>query len=78
MNQETEHRVWQRVYGNAPIPHRMTQRQRQNLRQSLQRAQANLHFFESQCKDPVYAEAFAHLALQTGEHCKMLRQILGD
>ena len=78
MDQATEQRVWQRVYGNAPIPHRLTPRQKQNLRQSLQRAQANLHFFESQRQDPVYAEAFALLALQTGEHCKMLRQILGD
>ena len=78
MDRNTEQRVWQRVYGEASIPHRLTPRQRQNLRQSLQRAQMNLRFFESQQNDPVYAEAFAHLALQTGEHCKMLRQILGD
>lgn len=78
MDRNTERQVWQRVYGSDPIPHRLTPRQRQNLRQSLQRAQLNLRFFESQERDPVYGEAFAHLALQTGEHCKMLRQILGD
>lgn len=78
MDRNTERQVWQRVYGSDPIPYRLTPRQRQNLRQSLQRAQLNLRFFESQERDPVYGEAFAHLALQTGEHCKMLRQILGD
>lgn len=78
MDKNMEQRVWQRVYGQAPIPHRLTPRQRQNLRQSLQRAQLNLRFFESQRSDPVYSEAFAHLATQTAEHCKMLRQILGD
>ena len=78
MDRATEQRIWQRVYGEAAIPHRLTPRQRQNLRHSLQRAQMNLRFFESQQGDPVYGEAFSHLALQTGEHCKMLRRISGD
>ena len=78
MDKNTEQRVWQRVYGGMQPPHRLTPHQRQNLRRSLERARANLRFFESQQQDPVYREAFAHLALQTGEHCKMLRQILGD
>ena len=78
MDKNMEQRVWQRVYGQASIPHRLTPQQRQNLRQSLQRAQMNLRFFESQRGDPVYNEAFTHLATQTAEHCKMLRQILGD
>ena len=78
MDRETEQRVWQRVYGGAPAPSRRTPQQQQNLKRSLERATANLRFYESQCQDPVYREAFLHLALQTGEHCKMLRQILGQ
>ena len=78
MDNNTERRVWQRVYGNPSPPPRLTPQQRQNLRHSLQRAEANLRFFESQRDHPMYREAFAHLALQTAEHCKMLRQILGD
>ena len=78
MDKNTERRVWQRVYGSPQPPPRLTPQQRQNLRRSLERATANLRFFETQRNDPVYAEAFAHLALQTEEHCKMLRQILGN
>ena len=78
VDKNMERRVWQRVYGGDPIPHRLTPYQRQNLRRSLQRASANLNFFESQQNDPVYGEAYKHLALQTAEHCKMLRRILGD
>lgn len=78
MDQNTERRVWQRVYGASSPPSRLTPQQRQNLRQSLQRLNANLQFFESQRDHPMYREAFAHLAMQTEEHCKMLRQILGD
>ena len=78
MDKNTERRVWQRVYGTPSPPPRLTPQQRQNLRQSLQRANANLRFFESQRDHPMYREAFAHLALQTEEHITMLRQILGD
>lgn len=78
MDKETERRVWQRVYGDRQTPPRLTPQQRQNLRRSLERANANLRFFESQSRDPVYREAFTHLASQTAEHCKMLRQILGN
>lgn len=78
MDKNTERRVWQRVYGNPSPPPRLTPQQRQNLRHSLQRAEANLRFFESQRDHPMYREAFTHLALQTAEHCKMLRSILGD
>jgi hypothetical protein len=78
MDRETEQRVWQRVYGQYQVPPRLTPQQRQNLKRSLERASANLRFFESQCKDPVYREAFLHLSTQTNEHCKMLRQILGQ
>lgn len=78
MDKNTERRVWQRVYGSQQPPPRLTPQQRQNLRRSLERATANLRFFETQRNDPVYAEAFTHLALQTEEHCKMLRQILGN
>ena len=78
MDKNTERRVWQRVYGAQPMPTRLTPQQRQNLRRSLDRATANLRFFENQSRDPVYSEAFAHMAAQTAEHCKMMRQILGD
>ncbi len=78
MDKATERRVWERVYGGRQTPHRLTPNQRQNLRRSLERANANLRFFESQSRDPVYSEAFTHLATQTAEHCKMLRQILGS
>ncbi len=78
MDKESERRVWQRVYGGQQLPRRLTPQQRQNLRRSLERARANLRFFEGQSRDPVYSEAFAHLAAQTAEHCKMLRQILGE
>ncbi len=78
MDKATERRVWERVYGGPPQPpHRLTPSQRQNLHRCLERANANLRFFESQQRDPVYREAFTHLATQTAEHCKMLRQILG-
>lgn len=76
MDKETEQRVWQRVYGSPQPPARLTPHQRQNLRRSLERATANLRFFETQSQDPVYSEAFTHLATQTAEHCKMMRQIL--
>ncbi len=78
MDKATERRVWQRVYGSQQAPPRLTPHQRQNLRRSLERASTNLRYFESQRQDPVYREAFTHLANQTAEHCKMLRQILGD
>ena len=78
MNREMEQRVWQRVYEGYQPPPRLTPQQRQNLRRSLERTSANLRFFESQCQDPVYREAFLHLSTQTAEHCKMLRQILGQ
>ncbi len=77
MDKNTERRVWQRVYNQSPsVPVRLSPAQRQQIRRSLQRANANLRFFESQCQNPVYAEAFEHLTSQTREHCKMLRQML--
>lgn len=75
MDKNMEQRVWQRVYGRSS-PSR-TPRQRQELQRSLNRAETNLAFYESQSGDMVYGEAFSHLANQTREHCKMLRQILG-
>lgn len=74
MDKNMERRVWQRVYGNPPP--RRTPRQRQELRRCLDRAETNLRFYESQRGDPIYAEAFSRLAMETAEHCKMLRQIM--
>ena len=78
MDNITERNVWQRVYGAFPMPQRLTPRQRQELRRCLERANANLRFYESQRKNPIYPEAFAYLAQQTAEHIKMMRQILSD
>ena len=78
MDKNTERKVWERVYGAPPPPPRLTPQQRQSLRRCLQRSEANLRFYEGQKNHPVYREAYTHLALQTAEHCKMLRQILGD
>lgn len=76
MNRNMEKRVWQRVYGGQAYPPSHAPRQKQALRQALARAQANVRFYEQERRDPVYGEAFAHLAQQTQEHCKMLRQML--
>lgn len=72
MDKKMEKRVWQRVYGRSPMPPKSTPQQRQQLRRSLDRSQANLRFYESQSRDPVYGEAFTRLADETREHCKML------
>lgn len=76
MDKSTEQRVWRRVYGEQTMPARHTPRQKQGLEQALRRTQANLRFYEQREKDPVYGEAFSHLARQTAEHCKMLRRIM--
>lgn len=76
MDKDMERRVWQRVYGQRP-PARLTPRQRQQIQRSLNQAKDNLAFFESQRSDPVYGEAFHRMATETGEHVKMMRQILG-
>lgn len=73
MDNNMEKRVWQRVYGKVP-PRRIPM---QELRRSLNRAEANLRFYESQSRDPVYGEAFKRMATETAEHCKMLRRIMG-
>ncbi len=72
MDKNMERRVWQRVYGTA----RPRQPPMQQLQKSLHRAQANLRFYESQTQDPIYGEAYTRLAMETREHCKMLRRIM--
>ena len=78
MDNITERNVWQRVYGAPPPPRQLTPRQKQELRRCLERANANLRFFESQRRNPTDPEAFAHLAQQTAEHIKMMRQMLSE
>ena len=78
MDKSVEQQVWQRVYAPPQIPARLTPHQRQNLRRCIERANANLRYFESQSRDPVYREAFMHMAQQTAEHIKMMRQMLSD
>lgn len=77
MNQEKELEVWRRVYNSPRPPARLTPRQRQQLRQALSRCMENLRVFEGMSRDPYYGEAFEHMASQTTEHTKMLRQMLG-
>ena len=72
MNKNQQRQVWQRVYPPKsparPIPKEM-------LRQSQQRLQQNLRFYETQTTHPVYGPAFQHLIRQTEEHIQMLQQI---
>ncbi len=75
MDRNTEKRVLQRVYGAlAPA---LTPQQRRQLTQCLQRTQENRRYYESRTSDARYGEAFAALARECGEQCKMLRQMLG-
>lgn len=77
MNKEKEMEIWRRVYNSPQPPARLTPRQRQQLRQALNRSMENLRTFEALSRDPYYGEAFEHMANQTAEHTKMLRQMLG-
>ena len=77
MDKEKETEVWNRVYGFPQPPARLTPRQRQQLRQAMNRSTENLRTYESMSRAPYYGDAFAHMAAQTNEHIKMLRQILG-
>ena len=74
LDKNLQRRVWQRVYDQ---PASLTKQQRQSLAQCLQRAMANRAVLESLENHSLYAEAFTRMANETGEHCKMLRQILG-
>lgn len=76
MDNGTEKRVWQRVYGQAPMPPRQTPAQRRQIGRCLERTEANLRDYESRTRDPVYGEAFSRLARESAEHCKMLRRML--
>ncbi len=66
-------RVWGRVYPSKP---RLKGAQRQNLTACLLRAQRNLPVYEGLSEHPVYAHAFRHLAQQTREEIRMLKEIL--
>lgn len=74
MNRNTETNVWRRVYAKPPAP--LSPRDRRELQACLQRAQENLRRYERGVRDPIYGDAFARMAAETAEHCKMLRQIL--
>ena len=78
MDKETERQIWLRVYGgDTQPPARLTPRQRQQLRQALNRSMENLRTYQSMANHPYYGDAFAHMAADTQEHIKMLRQMLG-
>lgn len=67
-----ENRVWQRVYARAP-QRRISRRE---LWQCLRRTEENFAYYERRTDDPLYGDAFARLAAQSAEQCKMLRQML--
>ena len=71
IDQQTERRVWQRIY---PQP---VQWRRDRLLQCLRREEANFSYYDRLRMDPVYGPAFARLADEALEHSKMLRRILG-
>ena len=73
LDKNLQQRVWDRVY---PQKTGFSPQQRQHLSQSLRRAQANFQLWEELSRHPVYGDAFARMAKETGEHRKMLRQIL--
>lgn len=71
-------RVWQRVRGQQPGQRPvLTPARREQLRRCHRRLTENLRFFETQTRDPVWGEAFTHLARQTREHRAMIEQMLG-
>ena len=75
MSKQQQRQVWQRVYHQSqparPVPP-------QALRQSRQRLQQNVQFYESQRRHQVYGPAFEKLIAQTEEQLQMLRQIAGE
>ena len=80
MDKDTEQRVWQRVYGKPPSPPkpRLSNAQRLQLRRCLERANANLRFYEEQSRDPAYGQDFAQLSAQARREAQHLRQLLGE
>ena len=77
LDRNLQKRVWDRVYGKTPQP-RLIPRQRQQLRQALQRSEANLAMYRQFANHSVYNEAFRRLAEETAEHIKMLQQMLKE
>ncbi len=75
LDRNLQRRVWARVYDRTAVP--MTAQQRQALVRCLQRSRENLTFYQKMQSHSLYAEAFTHLANQTAEQIKMLKQILG-
>ena len=75
LDRDLQKRVWNRVYGKQPQP-QLTSRQRQQLRQALQRSESNLVLYRQLTGHAVYGQAFHHLATESAEHVKMLRQML--
>ena len=74
LDQQMQKRVWNRVYA-VPAP-KLTPPQRQILQQALRRCESNQILYEKMSQHEIYADAFRHLAAETAEHIKMLRQML--
>ena len=75
LDHQMQKRVWDRVYPQ-PLAPRLTPQQRQALQQALQRNEKNLAFYEKMANHGLYGDAFRHMATETTEHSKMLRQML--
>ena len=74
LDRQLQRRVWKRVYES---PREMlTRRQREVLGRCLARCRENLAVYEKMSSHFIYQEAFAHMAAQTREQIKMLRQML--
>ena len=74
LDRHLQRRVWARVYGGTGTL--LSPSQRQQLTAALQRSRKNHTIFTHLAHHAVYAEAMEHLATETGEHIKMLQQML--
>lgn len=69
-----ERRVWQRVYDSKPSQRKAYTKAA--LEQCYRRELADAEFYDRHREDPTFGAAFAHLAAQAREHCKMLQIIM--
>ena len=72
MDKAKQRQVWQRVYGQ-PGGSKLSRRE---VELCYRRALTNHQYFDRCREDPVYGAAFARLAEETLEHCRMLLRIL--
>lgn len=77
LDRQLQKRVWERVYAQPQPPQpRLHPHLEKQLRQCLQRCQANLAVYQQQTGHSYYGEAFRRLTTDTTEQIKMLQQML--